>query len=153
MHSNREVKASLALMSLSSSHLAVAYSLEADADHRKNGLIPRATFTEASEHTYESKGTIILGSKGVKECVKRQLTIQVRTLFGNSSLVIKVHCGRCVMLCDVDIPQENIKDKLRGIPIDVSVDIQGSKRKRRQSSTQLSPVLDASEPTRSEVRT
>lgn len=52
--------------------------------------------------------------------------------------------------------QENIKDKLRGIPIDVSVEIQDAKRKRRQSSVpQLSPVLDANEPmmTRSMVST
>lgn len=143
-------------MSLSSFHPAVAYSLEADADHRKNGLIPRATFTEATDHAYESKGTITMDSKGKKQCVTRRLTIQVGTLSGSSSLVIKVHCGWRVMLCDVVIPQENIKDKLRGIPIDVSVDIQDAKRKRRQSSTPpLSPVLDASEPmtTRSEVRT
>lgn len=40
--------------------------------------------------------------------------------------------------------QENIKDKLHGIPIDVSVEIQDAKRKRRQSSlSQLPPVLDA----------
>lgn len=42
--------------------------------------------------------------------------------------------------------QENIKDKLRGIPIDVFVGIQDAKRKRRQSSlSQLPPVLDANE--------
>lgn len=42
--------------------------------------------------------------------------------------------------------QENIKDKLSGIPIDVSVEIQEAKRKRRQSAfTQLPPVLDANE--------
>lgn len=42
--------------------------------------------------------------------------------------------------------QENIKDKLSGIPIDVSVEIQEAKRKRRQSSfPQLPPVLDANE--------
>lgn len=60
------------------------------------------------------------------------------------------------MLCDAVVLQENIKDKLRGIPIDVSVEIDNAKRKRRQSSTsQLSPVLDANEPmtTRSEVCT
>ncbi|KAM9350211.1 integrin alpha-6-like [Symphorus nematophorus] len=104
--------------------LTVAYSLEADADHRKSGLIPRATFVESTDHNYESKGTITMESKGKKQCVKRQLAIQ-----------------------------ENIKDKLRGIPIDVSVDIQDAKRKRRQSSNQLSPVLDTSTPktTRSEV--
>lgn len=42
--------------------------------------------------------------------------------------------------------QENIKDKLRGIPIDVFVEIQDAKRKRRQSSfSQLPPVMDANE--------
>ncbi|XP_076601774.1 integrin alpha-6-like isoform X1 [Chaetodon auriga] len=105
--------------------LTVEYTLEADSDNRKNGLIPRATFSEATEHGYEYKGTIRLDSKGTKQCVTRQLAIQ-----------------------------ENIKDKLRGIPIEVSVEIQNAKRKRRQSSTpQLSPVLDANEPmtTRSEV--
>ncbi|XP_035526753.1 integrin alpha-6-like isoform X1 [Morone saxatilis] len=104
--------------------LTVKYTLEADADRRKNSLIPRATFLD-SEHSYKSEGTITMKSKGKKQCLKQQLAIQ-----------------------------ENIKDKLHGIPIDVSVDIQEGKRKRRQSPTpQLSPVLDASEPmsTRSEV--
>ncbi|XP_042339279.1 integrin alpha-6-like, partial [Plectropomus leopardus] len=102
--------------------LTVDYSIEADADHRKNGLIPRAAFSEPSEHTYESKGTVTMNSKGKEECIKRGLIIQ-----------------------------ENIRDKLHGIPIDVSVDIKDAKRKRRQSSTQLQPVLDAKEssPTRS----
>ncbi|XP_067330327.1 integrin alpha-6-like isoform X2 [Channa argus] len=107
--------------------LMVAYSLEADADHRKNGHIPRAIFTEisSSENTYESKGVLNIKSKGTKTCLTRKLTIQ-----------------------------ENIRDKLHGIPIDVSVEIQNSNRKRRQSSAaQLPPVLDAKEPmkTRSSV--
>uniref|UniRef100_A0AAQ4S1U9 Integrin, alpha 6b n=1 Tax=Gasterosteus aculeatus aculeatus TaxID=481459 RepID=A0AAQ4S1U9_GASAC len=50
--------------------------------------------------------------------------------------------------------QENIQDKLHGIPIDVSVDIKGSGRKRRQSSSSVTPVLNANEPStiRSEVQ-
>lgn len=58
------------------------------------------------------------------------------------------------MLCNVVVLQENIRDKLRGIPIDVSVEIVGGRRKRRQSSGPgLQPVLDAeaSKPTRSVV--
>lgn len=40
--------------------------------------------------------------------------------------------------------QENIKDKLHGIPIDLSVKIHNGSRKRRQSdAAQLAPVLDA----------
>ncbi|XP_071346446.1 integrin alpha-6-like isoform X2 [Trachinotus anak] len=109
-----------------SPRLMVAYSIEADADRRKSGLSPRATIIDSStsENSYESKGTVTINSKGKKQCVKRQLIIK-----------------------------ENIRDKLRGIPIDVSVDIQDAKRKRRQSSAQLPPVLDTKEPptTRSEV--
>ncbi|XP_078119650.1 integrin alpha-6-like [Sander vitreus] len=108
-----------------SPRLTVSYSLEADAVHRKNGLIPRVTISEPSEDSYKSSGTVTLDSKGKKQCIKRQLVIE-----------------------------ENIRDKLRGIPVDVSVSILNNNRKRRQSSTpQLSPVLDANEPaiTRSEV--
>ncbi|XP_027141104.1 integrin alpha-6 isoform X2 [Larimichthys crocea] len=105
--------------------LTLAYSLEADADRRKNHLSSRATFSDGTEQSHEYKDTITLNSKGKEKCIRHQLKIQ-----------------------------ENIKDKLRGIPIDVSVEIDNAKRKRRQSSTsQLSPVLDANEPmtTRSEV--
>ncbi|XP_045907125.1 integrin alpha-6-like isoform X1 [Micropterus dolomieu] len=101
-----------------SPRLTVAYSLQADTDQRKNGLNSRATFLETPDPSYESKGVITIDGKGTKQCVKRQLTIQ-----------------------------DNIQDKLRGIPIDLSVDIQDAKRKRRQSSpSQLLPVLDAAEP-------
>ncbi|KAF3858433.1 hypothetical protein F7725_011634 [Dissostichus mawsoni] len=105
--------------------LTVAYSLEADAEHRKKRLNPRAVFKDGSENSYESKGTITMDTKGKKQCIIRKLIIK-----------------------------DNIKDKLHGIPIDVSVDIQDGNRKRRQSSTgQLAPVLGAKEPPtiRSEV--
>uniref|UniRef100_A0A8D2ZSW0 Integrin, alpha 6b n=1 Tax=Scophthalmus maximus TaxID=52904 RepID=A0A8D2ZSW0_SCOMX len=106
--------------------LTVVYSLVADADLTRDGLIHRGTFigSSASDKVYESKGTITMNSKGAKQCVTRKLAIQ-----------------------------ENIRDKLRGIPIDVSVDIQEAKRKRRQSSASLAPVLDPRDPmtTRSQV--
>ena len=54
----------------------------------------------------------------------------------------------------VIILQENIRDKLRAIPIDVSVAIEETKRKLRQTpAPQLPPVLDADDqmPTRKEV--
>ncbi|CAG01993.1 unnamed protein product, partial [Tetraodon nigroviridis] len=98
-----------------SPRLTVVYSLEADAENRKKGLISRAVFIEGATKSYNSRGTVVLNSQGMVECVNRQLAIQ-----------------------------ENIKDKLSGIPIDVSVEIQDTKRKRRQSSfSQLPPVLDA----------
>ncbi|XP_043990034.1 integrin alpha-6-like [Gambusia affinis] len=52
------------------------------------------------------------------------------------------------------VVKDNIKDKLRGLPIDVSVNIQNAKRKRRQAQdAQLAPVLDPkdAEPFRSNV--
>lgn len=71
------------------------------------------------------------------------------------SLVIRGDCEPHVMFCAVVALQDNIRDKLHGIPIDVSVEIIGGKRKRRQSSSpELQPVLDAkgSKPARSMVR-
>lgn len=60
--------------------VAVAYSLEADAENRKNGLNSRAVFIEGPTSSYNSKGTIALSSQGKEECVTRQLAIQVATL-------------------------------------------------------------------------
>ncbi|KAK2822245.1 hypothetical protein Q5P01_022310 [Channa striata] len=97
-----------------SPRLTVAYSLDADADHKKNGLAPRAIFTGASANP---TGVINIDGKGDKKCVKQKIAIQ-----------------------------ENIRDKLRGIPIDVSVEIQNANRKRRQSSgSQIPPVLESEE--------
>lgn len=64
----------------SSSHAGVQYSLEADADHRKKGLTSRVTFTDSSENSFESKGTIDLTGQGTKQCVTRKISIQVPTL-------------------------------------------------------------------------
>ncbi|KAF6727624.1 Integrin alpha-6 [Oryzias melastigma] len=107
--------------------LTVSYTLEADADLKKKGLKPRATFTHSSEFesSSQSTGTISMNRQGQKECITQKLAIQ-----------------------------ENIRDKLQGIPVDVSVRIQqDAKRRRRQSSsTTLTPVLDEIKPTRAIVR-
>ncbi|KAM6989293.1 integrin alpha-6-like [Tautogolabrus adspersus] len=97
--------------------LTVAYSLEADAVIREASRNSRVTFDNSSDKSYESKGVISMDSKGKKQCFTKSLTVQ-----------------------------DNIRDKLHGIPIDVSVEIQDSKRKRRQSSTApLAPVIDPSD--------
>uniref|UniRef100_A0A8C2KSS9 Integrin subunit alpha 6 n=1 Tax=Cyprinus carpio TaxID=7962 RepID=A0A8C2KSS9_CYPCA len=59
-------------------------------------------------------------------------------------------CIQC-MLTEWDLPcagfQEGIRDKLRAIPIEVSVAIQSAKRGKRQSSLpQLTPILDSTVP-------
>uniref|UniRef100_A0A7N5ZV55 Integrin alpha-2 domain-containing protein n=1 Tax=Anabas testudineus TaxID=64144 RepID=A0A7N5ZV55_ANATE len=95
---------------------------QADDDYKKNGFIPRVTFTEpsASNNPYESKGTISLNSQGAKHAA---------------------------VVCNIVVLQDNIRDKLHGIPIDVSVSIPNANRKRRQSSaSQPLPVLDSNRP-------
>lgn len=65
---------------------------------------------------------------------------------GSSSEIVFPELPVTIGATQCCVMQENIKDKLRGIPIDVSVEIQDAKRKRRQSSfSQLPPVLDANE--------
>ncbi|KAM9791409.1 integrin alpha-6-like isoform X1 [Syngnathus typhle] len=107
--------------------LTVAYTMSVDADQRKKNLLPRASFIQqsASDSEYESKGTVVLDTKGRKQCITRQLAMQ-----------------------------DNIRDKLRGVPIDVDVEIKNGQRKRRQSSSDMSPVLDAKDTvlTRSEIQ-
>lgn len=67
-------------MSFSRLCVAVAYSLEADAENRKKGLKSRAVFAGGSTNSYDSKGTVVLTSQGKEECINRQLSIQVATL-------------------------------------------------------------------------
>ncbi|XP_076000805.1 integrin alpha-6-like isoform X2 [Genypterus blacodes] len=83
-------------------------------------LLPRAAFTQrtGSSHNHESKGIVVIDGQEKKKCITREIVIQ-----------------------------DNIRDKLHGIPIDVSVEIQGAKRKRRQdTNAALAPVLDAKDP-------
>nr|XP_043896450.1 integrin alpha-6-like isoform X1 [Solea senegalensis] len=104
--------------------LTVAYSLEADAEHRKRTRTSRANFLDAAgaEKGYDSKGTLILNTKGTKQCVKRRLVIK-----------------------------DDIKDKLRGISVNMSVNIMDAKRNRRQSTAPLTPVLDTNDPPMAET--
>lgn len=45
--------------------------------------------------------------------------------------------------------QDNIKDKMRSIPFEVSVEIVGTKRQRTKNSLpQLLPILDSSQPSK-----
>lgn len=71
-------------------HAAVTYLLEADADYRKNGLIPRATFPEASASNISSafSGTVSIDGKGKEQCVRRKLSIPVTTLIHFALLLL-----------------------------------------------------------------
>ncbi|CAL8281416.1 unnamed protein product [Lota lota] len=105
--------------------LMVHYTLAVEAERKKAGLRPRVVFSPASDNDYEASGTIVLSSQKDEKCLDWTLTLL-----------------------------DKIQDKLRGIPIVVSVEIPDTKRSRRQASVAvLPPVLDVDKPksVRSEV--
>ncbi|XP_044072687.1 integrin alpha-6 isoform X2 [Siniperca chuatsi] len=100
--------------------LTISYSVEVDGDRRKQGLPSRVMFLNKSrtETDYQFKGTLDLRGQKQETCIK---------------IVAKL--------------KDNIKDKMRSIPIEVSAEIVGTKRqKTRNSLPQLMPILDSSQP-------
>uniref|UniRef100_A0A8C2KSI9 Integrin subunit alpha 6 n=1 Tax=Cyprinus carpio TaxID=7962 RepID=A0A8C2KSI9_CYPCA len=100
--------------------LTVSCTLEAEWYRRKLGLPSRVVFLEKSamDQDFQSTGSLELRGHNKKACYKTKLRLQ-----------------------------EGIRDKLRAIPIEVSVAIQSAKRGKRQSSLpQLTPILDSTVP-------
>ncbi|TNN58983.1 Integrin alpha-6 [Liparis tanakae] len=100
----------------------IGYSVEADADRRKQGLTSRVAFLNKSrpETDYQLNGTLDLRGQNQKSCIK--ITARLK---------------------------DNIKDKMRSIPIEVSAEIVGTKRqKTRNGLPQLMPILDSSQPSK-----
>lgn len=100
--------------------LTISCTLEAEWYRRKLGLPSRVVFLEKSamDLDFQSTGTLELRGQNKKACYKTKLRLQ-----------------------------EGIRDKLRAIPIELSVAIQNAKRGKRQSSLpQLTPILDSAVP-------
>uniref|UniRef100_A0A671QA11 Integrin alpha-6-like n=1 Tax=Sinocyclocheilus anshuiensis TaxID=1608454 RepID=A0A671QA11_9TELE len=100
--------------------LTISCTLEAEGYRRKLGLPSRVVFLEKSamDQDFQSTGSLELRGQNKKACYKTKLRLQ-----------------------------EGIRDKLRAIPIEVSVAIQSAKRGKRQSSLpQLTPILDSTVP-------
>ncbi|MBN3326404.1 ITA6 protein, partial [Atractosteus spatula] len=107
-----------------SPRLTMDYTFEADSDRRKINLQPRVSFSErkATDPDNQYSGTLELRGQNQKTCIQAEGKLQDTT------------------------------DKLRGIPIAVSVAIKNAKRRKRQSAlAELVPVLSSELPTRSEV--
>uniref|UniRef100_A0A8C9ZBP1 Integrin subunit alpha 6 n=1 Tax=Sander lucioperca TaxID=283035 RepID=A0A8C9ZBP1_SANLU len=99
--------------------LTIGYSVEADGDRRKQGLPARVTFLNKSRSETDYQFNGTL-----------DLHIMLHTMVAVSE-------------------QDNIKDKMRSIPIEVSAEIAGTKRqKTRNGLPQLMPILDSSEPSK-----
>uniref|UniRef100_A0A672SFG5 Integrin subunit alpha 6 n=1 Tax=Sinocyclocheilus grahami TaxID=75366 RepID=A0A672SFG5_SINGR len=100
--------------------LTISCTLEAEWYRRKLGLPSRVVFLEKSamDQDFQSTGSLELRGQNKKACYKTKLRLQ-----------------------------EGIRDKLRAIPIEVSLAIQSAKRGKRQSSLpQLTPILDSTVP-------
>ncbi|XP_066544443.1 integrin alpha-6 [Amia ocellicauda] len=100
--------------------LTVAYTFEAEEDRRKLKLLSRVFFTDrnADDPDYRSTGTLELKGQNQRQCVSKKIKLT-----------------------------ENIKDKLRSIPISVSVAIKKARRRKRQANLpELVPVLNSNEP-------
>ncbi|XP_030636018.1 integrin alpha-6b [Chanos chanos] len=104
--------------------LSISCSIQVESERKMRGFAPRVTFLNQPPNTQEIKETLELQKQGKKECVKHKVRLQ-----------------------------DNIRDKLNGIPLEVSVEInQGSRRKRQSSLPQLAPVLDLNEPEKTEIK-
>uniref|UniRef100_A0A8C5FLT5 Integrin subunit alpha 6 n=1 Tax=Gadus morhua TaxID=8049 RepID=A0A8C5FLT5_GADMO len=98
------------------------FAIEAEGYRRRQGLLSRVVFLDRSpsDQDHQSSGTLDLRGQNKKNCFKAKVKLQ-----------------------------ENIKDKLRGIPVEVSVGVVGTKRhKRQQELPALVPVVDPSQPSR-----
>nr|XP_019945545.1 PREDICTED: integrin alpha-6 isoform X1 [Paralichthys olivaceus] len=102
-----------------SPRLTISYSVEADGDRRKQGLTSRVMFMNKShlDTDYLFNGTLDLRGQKQETCIKINAKLK-----------------------------DNIKDKMRSIPIEVSAEILGTKRqKSRNGLPQLMPILDSSQ--------
>ncbi|KAF7668769.1 hypothetical protein LDENG_00284060 [Lucifuga dentata] len=102
--------------------LTTRYSFEAEGDRRKQGLLSRVMFLNKSrsDKDYQSTGILDLRGQNKRACIRTTATLK-----------------------------DNIKDKLRSIPIEVSMGIVGTKRQKRKSALpQLIPILDSSQPSK-----
>ncbi|XP_005167468.2 integrin alpha-6 isoform X2 [Danio rerio] len=100
--------------------ITISCTFEAEWYRRKLGLPSRVVFLDKTEidQDFQSTGILELRGQNKKACYKTKLRLQ-----------------------------DGIRDKLRAIPIEVSVAIQSAKRGKRQSSLpQLVPILDSTVP-------
>ncbi|CAG09957.1 unnamed protein product, partial [Tetraodon nigroviridis] len=105
--------------------LTVGFSVESDVERRKQGLPSRLAFLNRSlsDAEHQLNGTLELRSRKQEACIRILGTLK-----------------------------ENIRDKLRSIPIEVSTEILDTRRsKPKNSLPPLMPILDASQPSKDVV--
>ncbi|KAG7227580.1 hypothetical protein INR49_005395 [Caranx melampygus] len=101
--------------------LTISYSVEADGELRKQGLPSRVSFLNTSRNDADYQYNSTLDLRGQKQAT-------------------------CVMVKAK--LKDNIKDKMRSIPIVVSAEILGTKRRTKNGLPHLMPILDSSQPSK-----
>ncbi|XP_043101910.1 integrin alpha-6b [Puntigrus tetrazona] len=98
--------------------LKVKYTIKVESERQKLNLPSRVIFNPRTTNEYESTGIVDLKGQGTESCINKGLKLQ-----------------------------ETLRDKLRGIPIEVSVEIQNpsTRRKRQSSLPNLLPILDSNQ--------
>ncbi|TSK17965.1 Integrin alpha-6 [Bagarius yarrelli] len=106
--------------------LRIKYSIQVETIRKKHGLPSRVVFIPQTptDTDYESTGHTELRKPNEQNCIQKMLKLQ-----------------------------DNLKDKLKAVPIEVNVEIvkQPGRKKRQTGLAELSPVLSASKPTLTEV--
>lgn len=136
----------------------ITYSVESDGDRRKLGLPSRVTFQDkpSTEAEHQFNGTLELRGQKQEACVKIMAKLKVKHMWRKDRL----HSQDREQPSDdsaqnIHVPfiydrfrfaQDNIRDKMRSIPFEVSAEIVGTKRnKPRSGLPQLMPILDSSQ--------
>uniref|UniRef100_A0A669C3Z5 Integrin subunit alpha 6 n=1 Tax=Oreochromis niloticus TaxID=8128 RepID=A0A669C3Z5_ORENI len=99
---------------------AVSYDVEVDRAHRR-GLTSRAMFLNdsSSELEYQFNGTLKLKEQNQQKCI---------------NLIARL--------------KDNIKDKMRSIPVEVSADISTKQGESNNGLPPMNPILDATQPSK-----
>ncbi|XP_078723271.1 integrin alpha-6-like isoform X5 [Lampetra fluviatilis] len=100
----------------------LTYTFEAEMDRRKQGLGSRVSFLHRGSNSpeeYVLSGSLLLMGQGRERCAEKTMQLQ-----------------------------ENIKDKLRPIPLQLTYEISQVVKTKRQATPSLQPVLDAQVPSR-----
>ncbi|XP_061697252.1 integrin alpha-6 isoform X2 [Syngnathoides biaculeatus] len=105
--------------------ITISYSVEADGDRRKQGLLSRVMFlnTSNSETEHQFNSTTDLRGQKQETCIKIKAKLK-----------------------------DNIKDKMRSIPVEVSAQIIGMKRQKAKNGLPLlMPIVDSSQSSKETV--
>uniref|UniRef100_A0A7N6FC47 Integrin, alpha 6b n=1 Tax=Anabas testudineus TaxID=64144 RepID=A0A7N6FC47_ANATE len=138
-------KAAQVLHGKSSQVKLFGYSLAGNMDLDKNSY-PDLVVGSLSDSVFLFKARPVINIQKEIKFSPNEIDLSKKNCGSSFCFPFCYHQSAAVV-CNIVVLQDNIRDKLHGIPIDVSVSIPNANRKRRQSSaSQPLPVLDSNRP-------